>query len=133
MSHDIIRRRRTQLQERDGGACHTCGKVTENWEMHHIVPISDGGTYALDNLQTQCHNCHVDIHRYDPPKNLISRCPTCNSRFLQLISENPPVLFCTQCKAKHPGIDVFIRINDNGKTKWKWGVVKPLTPLEVKQ
>ncbi len=28
------------------------------WELDHIVPLIDGGTHALENLQTLCTPCH---------------------------------------------------------------------------
>lgn len=28
------------------------------WELDHIVPLVDGGTHDLDNLQTLCTPCH---------------------------------------------------------------------------
>jgi 5-methylcytosine-specific restriction endonuclease McrA len=32
-------------------------------EYHHIKPFSEGGTHALDNLVTLCHNCHAEETR----------------------------------------------------------------------
>jgi hypothetical protein len=29
------------------------------WELDHIVPLIDGGSHELDNLQTLCTPCHV--------------------------------------------------------------------------
>jgi 5-methylcytosine-specific restriction endonuclease McrA len=28
------------------------------WDMDHIVPLKDGGTYDMKNLQTLCVECH---------------------------------------------------------------------------
>lgn len=51
--------RRSPLCER----CQEEGLVTEATEVHHIVPISDGGApYAFDNLMSLCHRCHMKIH-----------------------------------------------------------------------
>lgn len=30
------------------------------WEADHIVPLTDGGTFGLDNLQTLCQPCHIE-------------------------------------------------------------------------
>lgn len=50
--------------KRDNGVCATCGRQhTEwgGWEADHIVPLSDGGGFDLDNLQTLCSlPCHRD-------------------------------------------------------------------------
>ncbi|MBW2274640.1 MAG: HNH endonuclease [Deltaproteobacteria bacterium] len=29
------------------------------WELDHIVPLIDGGSHDLENLQTLCTPCHV--------------------------------------------------------------------------
>lgn len=31
-------------------------------EIHHILPVSEGGENTLDNLIALCHDCHVAIH-----------------------------------------------------------------------
>ena len=31
-------------------------------EVHHIVPISKGGTHARSNLMSLCRSCHNKIH-----------------------------------------------------------------------
>lgn len=42
--------------ERDGG-CVVCG-ATEGLEVHHIVPVAEGGPNALPNLETRCRTHH---------------------------------------------------------------------------
>ena len=32
-------------------------------EAHHIVPVRDGGTHDLDNIEVLCRGCHVAHHR----------------------------------------------------------------------
>lgn len=48
---------RTAVLERDGNRCVVCG-VTEPLEIDHIVPVSRGGTGAIENLQTLCRRCN---------------------------------------------------------------------------
>ena len=48
---------------RDGYKCGNCGSTT-NIDVHHIVPLSQGGTHELGNLRTLCHDCHKKIHPY---------------------------------------------------------------------
>lgn len=48
---------RTAVLERDGNRCVVCG-VTEQLEIDHIVPVSRGGTGAIENLQTLCRRCN---------------------------------------------------------------------------
>ena len=54
----VWRRLRRLVFERDGYQCVACGK-RGRLECDHIVPISDGGTDDLANLQTLCRACHM--------------------------------------------------------------------------
>lgn len=42
--------------------CGCCGNK-ENLELHHIIPISLGGTDDYYNLIYLCFNCHKEIHK----------------------------------------------------------------------
>jgi len=45
--------------------CERClaeGRLTPVDEVHHIVPISRGGTHAWENLMSLCQSCHNKIH-----------------------------------------------------------------------
>ena len=45
--------------------CEMClkeGRLTPVREVHHIQPISKGGTHAADNLMSLCQSCHNKIH-----------------------------------------------------------------------
>jgi hypothetical protein len=39
------------------GRCEECGS-TENLEIHHKVPVNQGGDNMLSNLMVLCHDCH---------------------------------------------------------------------------
>nr|DAQ42308.1 MAG TPA: HNH endonuclease [Caudoviricetes sp.] len=44
--------------------CEECGKrgiLTPAEEVHHIKPLSRGGTHAEDNLMSLCTSCHSAI------------------------------------------------------------------------
>ena len=41
--------------------CQKQGKLTPAEEVHHILPLSRGGTNAEDNLMALCHSCHARI------------------------------------------------------------------------
>lgn len=43
-------------------ACDMCG-VTEELRLHHVVPVSWGGTSSKENCITLCENCHRIVHR----------------------------------------------------------------------
>lgn len=49
---------RASLLARDGGSCAACGTRGERWHVDHIVPVAEGGTHELSNLQTLCVPCH---------------------------------------------------------------------------
>ncbi len=53
---------RRQALERDGYRCGNCGMNTATLHVHHIVPLSRGGTNSLGNLWTLCEDCHKLIH-----------------------------------------------------------------------
>lgn len=39
------------------GVCHRCGSK-ENLNVHHIIPVSKGGTRDRKNLVVLCNSCH---------------------------------------------------------------------------
>ncbi|WP_418790928.1 HNH endonuclease [Phosphitispora sp. TUW77] len=41
--------------------CKKSGKITHAQEVHHIKPLSEGGTNAEDNLMSLCSSCHSEI------------------------------------------------------------------------
>ncbi len=49
---------------RDGFVCLLCKKRKEPKELrvHHVVPLSLGGSNELRNLITVCINCHKFVH-----------------------------------------------------------------------
>mgnify|MGYP003593222929 CR=1 FL=1 len=41
--------------------CKKQGKLMPADEVHHVLPLSRGGTNAEDNLMALCHSCHARI------------------------------------------------------------------------
>ena len=41
--------------------CKKAGKLTPTAEVHHIVPLTRGGTNAWENLMSLCSSCHSEI------------------------------------------------------------------------
>ena len=56
------RRQRDRARERDNFQCADCGR-NFRLEVHHKLPIAEGGTDDLDNLVTLCRDCHIALHR----------------------------------------------------------------------
>ena len=52
---------RTAVYNRAHGCCEICGKFVpiDAFTIDHIVPISKGGTYDLDNLQLAHESCNL--------------------------------------------------------------------------
>ena len=70
--HDAVRRRygRAWKRIRDSYVqthpfCEICfekGILVPVEEVHHKVPLAEGGTHARDNLISLCKSCHARIH-----------------------------------------------------------------------
>lgn len=55
-------RKRQKIFERDNFKCVNCG-VSGDFnclEVDHIIPVVNGGTNELSNLQTLCYKCNMD-------------------------------------------------------------------------
>ena len=48
--------------KRDGFKCCNCRADDETLDVHHVVPISRGGSNRLTNLKVVCRTCHNLIH-----------------------------------------------------------------------
>lgn len=57
----IESRLRHEVFKRDNYKCKECGKTKKNTTLHvdHILPVVQGGTDELDNLQTLCQACNL--------------------------------------------------------------------------
>lgn len=69
MEHDCDRieggewqKLREKVLKRDGHKCVSCGSDND-LEVHHIVPVAQGGSNELSNLITLCLTCHNKAHR----------------------------------------------------------------------
>ncbi len=45
------------------GGCFHCGANPAMCEIHHIVPVSQGGETKIDNMVPVCWDCHKRIHQ----------------------------------------------------------------------
>ena len=53
-----VKDKRAVLFERDQGICRICNKFDADWEMDHVIPLSEGGQDEIPNLRTLCVACH---------------------------------------------------------------------------
>ena len=51
---------RAQVWARDR-ACVICAD-NHNLEVHHVIPLAEGGTNQLYNLELRCQHCHREAH-----------------------------------------------------------------------
>lgn len=59
--------RRREAIIRDDYTCQECGvqggpKGDADLEVHHITPVTEGGSDDLENLDTLCQSCHQRSH-----------------------------------------------------------------------
>ena len=57
---------RYQVFTRDNNICQRCKKQPKILDVHHIIPIVNGGTHALDNLISLCPKCHKAVEPSTP-------------------------------------------------------------------
>lgn len=59
--------KRTILSKTGGvcEACHTKMPEVEMLHIHHVMPVSRGGTNAMSNVVVVCPNCHALAHWMD--------------------------------------------------------------------
>ncbi len=57
----IDSRLRHEVFKRDGYKCIECGATNKEKTLHcdHIIPVAQGGSDELDNLQTLCEDCNL--------------------------------------------------------------------------
>ena len=64
---------RKNLIKRDGGLCPVCEtsimETSELIELHHLIGISEGGSWKLDNLVLLHEACHKSVTHNEALKN----------------------------------------------------------------
>lgn len=74
---------------RDKFTCRKCGVKGKDiiLECDHVIPLADGGSNDLDNLQTLCVKCH-DVKSYG---HITDRPTTFSQRRAMQSKQNPRV------------------------------------------
>jgi 5-methylcytosine-specific restriction endonuclease McrA len=57
---------RERVLKRDGYRCVYCGAADDGLEVHHVVPVAEGGKNGLSNVVVVCRACHANAHP-EPP------------------------------------------------------------------
>jgi hypothetical protein len=51
-----------RIRERDEYRCKYCSSSDRILHVHHIIPLSKGGSNSFNNLITLCEKCHIAKH-----------------------------------------------------------------------
>ena len=64
--------RKAYLNENNICECEKCGKrkSKSSLDVHHIIPLGDGGINEFDNLIALCKRCHDEWHSVEGIKCL---------------------------------------------------------------
>lgn len=108
-------KRRELVIERDGFECQNCGRGSNSeFEVHHIVPLSKGGSNKISNLTTLCQGCHDSIHHDSktapvskessssvgppPTEDQLNNCPECTYSYCSYGDYDERTMFCESCR-----------------------------------
>lgn len=61
---DMSKRTSSKIMKRMGLGCFTCGWDLGSCDIHHILPVSKGGSNDNSNLTYICPNCHRLAHEH---------------------------------------------------------------------
>ena len=61
---DMSKRTSSKIMKRMGLGCFTCGWNLGSCDIHHILPVSKGGSNDNSNLTYICPNCHRLAHEH---------------------------------------------------------------------
>jgi ferredoxin len=77
-----------QIHNRDNHECQYCGVggPVASLEIHHILPVSEGGANNKDNLVTLCERCHKAVHRL----SALKKCPIKVLEMAEMAEINQP-------------------------------------------
>ena len=56
---------RELIKTRDNSTCQVCSRGIEDvyLQVHHIIPVSNGGSDDVSNLILLCSSCHTTVHQ----------------------------------------------------------------------
>lgn len=75
--------RRARVHARDG-SCVAC-RSRQKLQVHHVTPLSRGGTNRIENLQLLCESCHKAAHGGRSFSGVLSAAPLAFAQRIQVI------------------------------------------------
>jgi len=63
---------RTAILRRDGYKCKLCLSDDTTLQVHHLIPVEQGGETIPTNLLTLCSMCHETIHPWIEGKGYVA-------------------------------------------------------------
>jgi hypothetical protein len=124
-------KRRELILERDEYKCQNCGQSYSNLEVHHIVPLENGGSNSIGNLTTLCQDCHGSIHsnsktaptRSSNPSSKTASTQTNNSSSVGRAPSQKQRQSCPECThsdCSHDRYDGRATFCNNCRTLWRY-------------
>lgn len=89
---------REKALERDNYTCQKCGKGNSESTLvvHHIGPVTHGGTHSLANLDTLCQGCHASLHASGLALTEPIKGPLFLERERELLEQGVPIDYPTE-------------------------------------
>lgn len=59
-----LQKRREEVYLNSNGLCAMCGRVVlfNDYELHHTIPLYQGGEDIIENTEVLCIQCHYEHH-----------------------------------------------------------------------
>lgn len=97
---DEIQYRRKEVMDLLGGKCEVCSMSNEHiLEIHHVLPLSEGGGNNWDNLSILCPSCHRSVHHLTQTNNpsevlsdYVEQHILCLPKFISVVMRNVEAL-----------------------------------------
>lgn len=108
----MVQSTREEVVRRSGGRCAICGRLTNELQIDHILPLMEGGSNSLDNLRAVCPSCNVAIHRQPTTVDDLIRQQEGGYRFERLVSDTLGRLgyaLLTGATGSDAGVDLVAR------------------------
>lgn len=83
-------RLRNLVRNRDKAICYHCKKVASDGHCDHLIPLSKGGTDAIENLVWSCENCNLSKGNKIPTPNILQPITPDNPLFEKAVSSLMP-------------------------------------------